>query len=109
MQTFKTKYNLSSPVKEGQRGLTYRDNLIKSQKLGANSICFRFQLDFFTLMGDFMPIFEVQEGEDKSRRILYKVKDPLSNINVLQFTSFVDKVVEMREVGNRDWHWPSLR
>ena len=35
-------------------------------------------------------------------------RDPLTNINIFRFATFVDKVYEMRSKGNKNWHWTSF-
>ena len=106
---FNTFYNLSSSFGEGQRGLTYKREMLSSTKLEECSICFRFRMDFFTLLGDFIQILEVLDGKMQEKTIDFRISDPLRNIHLFRVTTFVDKTVEMREAGNRDWHWPSFR
>ena len=104
---FRTRYNLTSSFPRGQRGLTFRKDMLSPTKLEKVTVCFRFQLDYFTSIGSTSSrILEVMDGK---REMSFRVRDPLTNINLFKMVTFVDDVVEMRDLGNRDMHLPSFK
>ena len=119
LQTFRTKYNLEEPFVDGQRGLTYKQEMIPTvTKYQEFTACFRLRMDFFTIIGDYIPLLELLDGGGwengvevtpfQERTIDFRIRDPLTNKNLFRVTTFVDKIAEMREIGNRDWQWPPL-
>ena len=119
LETFRTHYNLHEPFTLGQRGLTFKQEMIPNiTKFEEFTICFRVNMDFFTIIGSYMPLLELLDGggweggvevkQFQERTISFKVRDPLANTNLFRVTTFNDKIAEMREKGNKDWHWPSL-
>ena len=119
LQTFRTHYNLENPFIDGQRGLTLKKEMIPNiTKFQEITFCFRLNIDFFTIIGDYIPLLELLDGggwdagveveQFQERTVDLRVRDPLTNTNLFRVTTFVDKIAEMRERGNRDWQWPPL-
>ena len=119
LQTFRTHYNLETPFIDGQRGLTLKKEMIPNiTKFQEITFCFRLNIDFFTIIGDYIPLLELLDGggwdagveveQFQERTVDLRVRDPLTNTNLFRVTTFVDKIAEMRERGNRDWQWPPL-
>ena len=63
LDTFHTFYNLETDFIIGQRGLTLKREMIQpEQKFKEMTICFRIKMDFFTIIGDYIPIIDVLDG-----------------------------------------------
>ena len=63
MDVFHTFYNLETDFIVGQRGLTLKREMIQPQKkLKEMTICFRIKMDFFTIIGDYIPIIDLLDG-----------------------------------------------
>ena len=56
-------YNLDINFPVGQRGLTLRREMIQPpQRFKEMTICFRIKMDFFTIIGDYIPIIDLLDG-----------------------------------------------
>ena len=63
LDAFHTFYNLETNFIVGQRGLTLKREMIQPQKkFKEMTICFRIKMDFFTVIGDYIPIIDVLDG-----------------------------------------------
>ena len=63
MDTFHTSYKLDTEFEQGLRGLTFKKQMIPtSTKFKEMTICFRIKMDFFTIIGDYIPLFELLDG-----------------------------------------------
>ena len=63
LDAFHTFYNLETDFIVGQRGLTLKREMIQPQKkFKEMTICFRIKMDFFTIIGDYIPIIDVLDG-----------------------------------------------
>ena len=119
MKTFVTKYKLDS-FTPGMHGLTYKtDQLKNSTKLKEITICFRVNIEYFVILGDYAMLLEMKDGrgwengtklkKDQERRLELRIRDPLVNGNLLRIQTFIDDVYKMRLQGNRNWHWPKFK
>ena len=73
LDVFHTKYNLDSKFLIGQRGLTFKQQMIKnSTKFKEMTICFRIKMDFFPIIGDHIPIVQLEDGGGYENGVLVK-------------------------------------
>ena len=73
LDVFHTKYRLDTEFLSGQRGLTFKQQMIKnSTKFMEMTICFRIKMDFFTIIGDYIPLFELLDGGGWENGVLVK-------------------------------------
>lgn len=121
MKVFVTKYNFTGfvPDQNSYNGLTLkRDQIGNPRRLEEMTLCFRVNLEYFLLMGQHSPLLDLLDGggweggvnveEDKLRLLEFYIKDPIENLHRLRIKTFTDKIVEAREAGNRNWHWPKF-
>ena len=63
MTSFHTKYKIKDDFPEGQRGLTFKEEMIPTPtKYKEMTICFRVKMDYFTIIGDYISLVELLDG-----------------------------------------------
>ena len=122
MKVFVTKYNFTGfvPDQNSYNGLTLRrDQIVKPRRLEQITLCFRVNLEYFLLMGQYSPLLDLLDGggweegrkveENKLRLLEFYIKDPIENLHRLRIKTFTEKIVEARQAGNKNWHWPKFK
>ena len=119
MKVFVTKYNFTGFVADqnSYNGLTLKKDPIGNlRRLEQMTLCFRVNLEYFLLMGQYSPILDLLDGggweggvkveENRLRLLEFYLKDPIENLHRLRIKTFTAKIVEARKAGNQNWHWP---
>ena len=76
-------------------------------RLDQMTLCFRLNIDLFSVSGVYHYLLMLREGGDPSvpddeRALHLGVRDPLTNTNLFRLTSFVSEKYEMRLAGNKE-------
>ena len=113
MKVFVTKYNFTGFVADqnSYNGLTLKkDPIGNPRRLEQMTLCFRVNLEYFLLMGQYSPILDLLDGggweggvkveENKLRLLEFYLKDPIENLHRLRIKTFTAKIVEARQPGS---------